>query len=207
MTQPSLRGAPVRSVAPAVLAALLLTVSTPADSTTLLKMSLERMAQDAVMVVQGHIAWDYSVRPDPGGPIFTYSGLEVGRCVAGECPEETVTLKHEGGTVGELTIFIPGMPAFATGEEVLLFLEPDPNGEKDAYYTVGMVQGYFRIATDPQSGVKTAHQQLFGVTLAAPGADGVIAPVKNPGPLEADLQDLVERIRAAWKSKKKGGGE
>jgi hypothetical protein len=193
-------------VLPAVLASLVLTVAAPADSTTLLKMDVERLAREAVMVVQGHVAWDYSVRPDPQGPIFTYSGLEVSGCVAGECPE-TVVLKHEGGTVGELTIFIPGMPAFTPGDEVLLFLEPDPNGEKDTYYTVGMVQGYFKIVTDPQSGVKTAHQQLFGVTLAAPGASGVIGPVKSPGPLVATLQDLVVRIRKAWKNKKKGGGK
>ena len=99
------------------------------------------------------------------------------------------------------------MPKFTPGDEVLLLLEPDPNGEKDAYYTVGMVQGYFKIVTDPQSGVKTAHQQLFGVMLAAPGEDGLIAPVKSPGPLEANLHDLVERIREAWKSKKKAGGK
>jgi len=198
--------APVRTAIPAIVTALVLTATTPADSTILLKMSLERMAQDAVMVVQGHVAWDYSVRPDPTEPIFTYSGLEVSGCVAGECPE-TVILKHEGGTVGELTIFIPGMPKFTPGDEVLLFLEPDPNGEKDAFYTVGMVQGYFKIVTDPQSGVKTALQQLFGVTLASPGGDGVIAPVKSPGPLEANLQDLAKRIREAWKSKKKEGGK
>ena len=126
--------------------------------------------------------------------------------MAGECPE-TVVLKHEGGTVGELTIFIPGMPAFTPGDEVLLFLEPDPNGEKDAYYTVGMVQGYFKIVTDPETGVRTAHQQLFGVTLAAPGEGAKIAPVESPGPMVAELQELVERIREAWKSKKKGGAK
>ena len=99
MTQPAIPRAPVRTAFPAILAALVLTATTPADSTTLLKMDMERMAQDASMVVQGHVAWDYSVRPDPKGSIFTYSGLEVSGCVAGECPE-TVMLKHEGGTVG-----------------------------------------------------------------------------------------------------------
>ena len=206
MTQTAARRSAARTVVPIILVSLALTATTPADSTTLLKMDIERLSRDAVMVVQGHVAWEYSVRPDSGGPIFTYSGLEVGRCVAGECPE-TVVLKHEGGTVGELTIFIPGMPAFNPGDEVLLFLEPDPNGEKDTYFTVGMVQGYFKIVTDPQSGVKTAHQQLFGVTLAAADKDGMIGPVKSPGPLVATLQDLIERIRDAWKSKKKEGGK
>ena len=188
----------------ALVVALAVTAPDTVDSTTLLKMDIERLAQDAVMVVRGHVAWDYSVRPDPKGPIFTYAGLEVNGCVAGECPE-TVILKHEGGTVGELTIFIPGMPAFSPGDEVLLFLEPDPNGEKDTYYTVGMVQGYFKIVTDPETGEKTAHQQLFGVTLAAPGEGNKIAPIKSPGPLVSSLQDLVERIRAAWEAKEKGG--
>ena len=190
----------------ALVVALAVTAPGTVGSTTLLKMDIERLAQDAVMVVQGHVAWDYSVRPDPQGPIFTYAGLEVDGCVAGTCPE-TVVLKHEGGTVGELTMFIPGMPAFTPGDEVLLFLEPDPNGEEETYYTVGMVQGYFKIVTDPETGARTAHQQLFGVTLAAPGKSGKIGPVKSPGPLVATLQDLVERIHEAWKGKKKGGGK
>ena len=206
MTQPMFARRPGRTAVPAILAALVLTTTTAADSTTLLKMDIDRLALDAVMVVTGHVAWDYCVRPDPQGPIFTYTGLEVGGCVAGECPE-TVVLKHEGGTVGELTIFIPGMPAFEPGDEVLLFLEPDPNGEQDTFYTVGMVQGYFKIVTDPETGARTAHQQLFGVTLAAPGESGKIAPVESPGPMRAGLQDLVERIRAAWKAKKKAGAK
>ncbi len=193
-----------RTCLAALVIALAVTAPALVGSTTLLKMDVERLARDAVMVVLGHVAWDYSVRPDPQGPIFTYAGLEVSGCVAGTCPE-TVVLKHEGGTVGELTIFIPGMPAFTPGDEVLLFLEPDPGGEKDAYYTVGMVQGYFKIVTDPQTGERTAHQQLFGVTLAAPGEGGKIAPIKSPGPLVSSLQDLVERIRAAWEAKEKGG--
>jgi hypothetical protein len=130
----------------------------------------------------------------------------VTRCVAGPCPE-TVTLKHRGGTFGDLTIHISGMPRFTPGEEVLLFLEDDPEGEKDMYYTVGMIQGLFRIETDPDTGVKSAVQQLGGVTLAAPGLNGTISPVSGVEPVVTGLEALVKRIRKAWKSAGKGGAK
>lgn len=197
--------ASARVLVAVVLVALTLATPRPAGSTTLLKMDIERMVEDAVVVVQGHVAWNYSARPDPDGPVFTYTGLEVSRCIAGACPE-TVTLKHEGGTVGDLTLFISGMPRFTPGEEVLLLLEPDPNGEAGMYYTVGMVQGFFRVLTDPETGTKSAVQQLGAVTLAAPGPDGVITAVETPAPIADDLEALVERIREAFEARKKKGG-
>ncbi len=192
----------------AALAALAITLSVtapgPAGSTTLLKMGVERLSRDAVMVVQGHVAWDYAARPDPDAPIYTYTGIEVSRCVAGECPE-AVTLKHRGGTVGEWTLYIPGMPRFTPGREVLLFLENDPEGEKDLYYTVGMIQGFFDVTTDPETGVKSAEQQLGGVTLAAPGPDGQIAPVHGVKPIVLELETLVQRIGKALEPVAEGG--
>jgi hypothetical protein len=190
----------------AVVVALAIAAPGPAGSTTLLKMSVERMSRDAVMVVQGHVAWDYAAEADPTSPIYTYTGIEVSRCIAGTCPE-TVTLKHRGGTVGEWTLYIPGMPRFTPGQEVLLFLEADPEGEEGMYYTMGMVQGYFHITTDPETGVKSATQQLGGVTLAAPGPTGQIVPVHGVKPVVLELEALVERIRQARETAPEGGGE
>ena len=99
------------------------------------------------------------------------------------------------------------MPRFTPGQEVLLFLEDDPEGEEGMYYTVGMAQGYFHVTTDPETGVKSAEQQLGGVTLAAPGPTGQIAPVHGVRPIVLEIEELVERIQQARQAAPEGGGE
>lgn len=187
-------------------AALVLAVAGPALSTTLLRFSIERMSREAVMVVQGHVAWDYSARPDPDGPIYTFTGIEVTRCMGGDCPE-AVTLKHRGGTVGDITTFIPGMPRFEPGQEVVLFLEHDPEGEPDMYYTVGMAQGFFLVRTDPDTGAKTAVQQLGSAAIAEPDESGVIKIKKGAKPLVMSVDDLAAQVQAARQALGKGGGK
>jgi hypothetical protein len=187
----------------ALVAALMLPGT--AGSTTLLKFSLERMAKEASLVVQGHVAWDYSAQESPEAPIYTYTGIEVSRCIAGAC-SGTVTLKHRGGTVGGTTLMISGMPRFTPGDEVVLFLEPDPEGVPGMYYTVGMIQGFFIVSTEADTGAKTAVQQLGGVAIAEP-VDGQIQIVSGVTPIVLPLEDLVSRVKAEWKKKAKGGGK
>jgi len=187
-----------------LLAALALVLAVPAlvGSTTLLRLGVETMSRDAEMVVRGHVSWDYSVRPDPDGPIYTLTGVEVNRCIAGDCPE-TVELRHRGGTVGDLTLYIPGMPTFKPGQEVLLFLEPDYENVPGYHSVVGMVQGFFLVVTEPVSGKRLAVQQLRGVSLAAPNADGTIVPVGGVSALIQEVGALEARIVEA--RAKKGG--
>lgn len=184
------------------LAALVLVLSTVAGATTLLRLSVEKMSVDSEIVVRGHVSWDYSVQPDPDGPIYTLTGVEVGRCIAGDCPE-AVELRHRGGTVGDLTLYIPGMPDFSPGQEVLLFLEPDWEGVPGYHSVVGMAQGFFLVVTEPVTGTKLAVQQLRGVTLAAPDASGNILPVGKASAVIEEVDVLEARIVDA--RSKKGG--
>ncbi len=192
---------PMKKCIPA-LAALALVVPALVGATTLLRLSVEKMSQDAEMVVLGHVAWSYAVQPDPDGPIYTMTGVEVGRCIAGDCPE-TVVLRHRGGTVDGLTLYIPGMPRFVPGQEVLLFLEPDYEKVPGYHSVVGMVQGFFLVVTEPVSGARLAVQQLGGVTLAAPDANGSIAPIGGVSAIIEEVGVLEARIVDA--RSKKGG--
>jgi hypothetical protein len=177
-----------------VLVAFISVIACPerAGSTTLFKLGLEKMSKDAVMVIQGHVAWDYAVQADSQGPIYSITGVEVDKCIAGECPE-TVVLRHRGGTVGDLTLFIPGMPRFSPGQEVLLFLSPDYEGKPGYHSVLGMGQGFFRVVTEPVSGKRLAIQQLGHATLAAPDAGGSIVPTST-SPLIMELGEIIEAI-------------
>lgn len=184
------------------LLAMVLTVPEPAGSTTLLRLSLEKMSKDATMVVQGHVSWDYAARPDPQGPPYTYTGIEVSRCIAGDCPD-TVVLRHRGGIAGGLHLFIPGMPRFEPGQEVLLFLREDYEEVDGLHAVLGMVQGLFLVVTEPVSGKKLAVQQLGNVTLAAPDEKGSIKPVGKVAPMVMELEAMIKEIQV-FRSKKGG---
>lgn len=191
-------------VAAAILALVATTWAGDGDATTLLKLSVDRMSAEAAMVITGHVAWDYSTRQGEDSPVYTFTGVEVQTCVVGKCPE-TVTLKHRGGTVGDFTQVIPGMPRFLPGQRVLLFLRQDPEGEPDMYAVFGMVQGFFLVLPDPETNEKIAVQQLEGVTVAAPGPDGTIVPEDDARPVIMELEQLVAWIRAARAAAEKAG--
>ena len=191
-----------RGVATILLVMLVAVTAVPgADATTLLYVDLERMSREAPMVVHGHVAWDYAVQKEAPGDIWSYTGVEVATCVEGECPE-TVVLQHRGGTVGDLTLHIPGMPRFQPGQEVLLFLRPAPGGEEGMLSVFGMAQGHFVVVED-ENGKKTAVQQLGKVTLASQGQAGAIVPLAV-APIVEELSILIQRIRTLAAQ---GGGQ
>jgi hypothetical protein len=172
-------------------------------ATTLLEVGVDEMSAEAELVVQGHVAWDDAKQQGPD--IYTYTGIEVTRCIAGECPE-AVTLKHRGGTVGQHTLLIPGMPRFEPGQEVLLFLRPDPEGDDGLYSVLAMVQGFFLVLQDPETGDDVAVQQLEGVSVAAAGEDGLIVLKKKTKPVVMELSALVSWIQQARAAAEKQGG-
>lgn len=197
----------IRAIVVAFLAVLAAALAVPGESwgTILLRLDLERMSRDAAMVVQGHVAWDYSARKDGTGDVYTYTGIEVTRCVAGDCPE-TVTLRHKGGTVGQWTLFISGMPRFQPGQEVLLFLRPDYEGEPGYHAVLGMAQGHFLVEKNAKTGKKVAAQQLGGVGLAQEDGSGKIFPVDGVKPIVMEIEALVAKIREARAAAGTGGG-
>ncbi len=189
-----------------IVIALALSLPATVESTTLLLVDLERMSQEATLVVLGHVAWDAAVEKGQVGDIYSYTGIEVTRCVAGDCPK-TLVLKHRGGTVGDLTLVIPGMPGFETGQEVLLFLRPEPEGETDRYSVFGMAQGHFLVTEDPDTTIKTATQMIEGVSFATIGTQGGIVLEKSPGPIVMELESLTAKIRKLRTGLPQGGAK
>jgi hypothetical protein len=156
---------------------------------------METMSQDALMVVHGHVSWDYADRPDPAGDPYSYTGVEVTTCITGTCPE-TVELRHRGGEVQSgLNLYIPGMPRFEVGDEVLLFLEPDYENVAGYRAVMGMAQGHFIVVTEPVTGHKLAVQQIGKVTLAVPDQSGNIVPAHKVAPIIMRLEDMVDEVR------------
>jgi hypothetical protein len=95
-----------------------------------------------------------------GRMIFTQIDVEVGSYVKGG-GGSIVTLTMPGGTVDGVRAWIPDLPTFTEGENVLLFLRD--GWERAGDPAVGVNQGVFRVVADPATGgeiVLNAEQQI-----------------------------------------------
>ena len=137
------------------LAALDTGTAATASATTLERMSIAKMTQNAQLVVRAQclansVAWD-------GGEIWTITSFEVEDAWKGAPTgaAQQLTVRLLGGSVGNLTSTVSGVPRFRPGEEVILFLQPTARGD---FSIVSWVQGTFRIHRDTRSGAEIVVQ-------------------------------------------------
>ena len=141
--------ATLAAAAIAVVGATALLIATPGNATTLERMSLAKMTQTAPLIVRARCvanstAWD-------AGEIWTFTTFAIEETWKGAPPGAPAQIKVRllGGSVGNLTSTVSGVPHFHPGEEVILFLEPTARGD---FSIVSWVQGTFRIRCDARSG-------------------------------------------------------
>jgi hypothetical protein len=146
------------ATASATTAAVLIAVLLAAifcQATTLERMSLAKMTQTAPLIIRARClanstAWD-------AGEIWTFTTFAIEETWKGALPGAAaqITVRLLGGSVGNLTSTVSGVPRFHPGEEVVLFLEPTPRGD---FSIVSWVQGTFRVRRDPRTGEEIAIQ-------------------------------------------------
>ena len=121
--------------------------------------------------------------------IFTYVTFRIQEILKGTLPadvgaEQTVTLEFLGGTVGDLTMDVVGIPRFSIGQTELLFVEK--NGQQICPL-VAMMFGRFRIqrhATTGEefiardNGAPLASTDEISLPLAAPALESRLAPLR-----------------------------
>ena len=73
-----------------------------------------------------------------------------------------LTLTQLGGVVGNMRYTVPGSPAFAPGEEALLFVWRDARGRAQVN---GLAQGKFDIHVDPASGERVVQRSIPGLAV------------------------------------------
>lgn len=199
----------MRSARPARWSALCLTVgaawmtgSHPCSATTLKRMDLPELVRKADRVVHARaldqrVYWDAS-----GTQIHTDTTFEVVAEAKGRGPSR-VTVSLLGGRIDPAEMLVEGTPTFSTGEEVVLFTSPRPDGKKNL---VGFSQGVLRLLDDPSTGAKMAAGMVpTGVQFVeeSGGRLSVVHPRPTPVPLEAlmtQIRGLVESGRPAGPS-------
>src|SRR5262245_11002556 len=123
----------------------LIAVARPAFATVTVPMSFDALVGDAASIVRGEVVDVRSEWRQRRGEtiIVTVVRIKVERVLKGSAPAFE-TLELLGGTIGDTTMAVPGMPQFAVGDRDLLCLE-----RASALLPVmGASQGRFRIITD-----------------------------------------------------------
>jgi hypothetical protein len=122
--------------------------------------------------------------------IFTYVTFRIQEILKGTVPasataEQTVTLEFLGGTVGELTMDVVGIPRFSVGQTELLFVEK--NGQQICPL-VAMMFGRYRIQRHATTGAEFIARDNgapltstddIALPMAAPALEARIAPFRG----------------------------
>jgi hypothetical protein len=111
----------------------------PARATTLKRMSVADLSRAALTVVRARCTVN-SARWD-AGEIWTFTTFDVEETWKGSAPAQ-ITVRLLGGSAGNFTSTVSGVPRFSAGEELILFLERTPAQD---FSIVSWMQGTFRI--------------------------------------------------------------
>ena len=122
-----------------------------ARATTVIAPSFPDLVAKSDQIVLGEVVAISSELVTKGADraIFTRVTLAVRETVAGTAPA-SLTLEFLGGTVGELTLVVDGIPAFAVGHSEILFVQ---NNGRQICPLVAMAHGRYRIERDPVTGL------------------------------------------------------
>jgi hypothetical protein len=136
----------------------------PARATTLKRMSVADLSRAAHTVVRARCAAN-SARWD-AGEIWTFTTFDVEETWKGSAPAQ-ITVRLLGGSSGNFTSTVSGVPRFSPGEELILFLERTPAQD---FSIVSWMQGTFRIGLNGTTGEETIIQDTAAFSVFDPAS-------------------------------------
>lgn len=157
------------------LAIALLLVALTARASSIARMSVEKMARTATLIVRATCISSATRWQD--GEIWTVTLFSPEDVWKGSAPG-AVEVRLLGGTAGNITSTVEGVPHFRQGEDVVLFLEPTKYGD---FSVESWIQGTFRVGRDERTGQKIVTQDTAAyrttsnlLTGPAPSGAGVV---------------------------------
>jgi len=134
---------------------LVILVAAPASATTLVRMSLDQLAEASTEIIRAHVLSQQTDWNPQHTRIYTYTTLTLDQTYKGDPPSFPV-IQQPGGTVGKTRLFVAGTVQFHPQTGYLLFLERAP-ADGSRFLLVGMVQGAYKIFRDE----KTQEEKLI----------------------------------------------
>ncbi|WCJ58510.1 hypothetical protein NXS98_12360 [Fontisphaera persica] len=162
----------------------------PVQAVHFLPLSIEELAAQAQLVVQGTVL-SRACQQDEAGRIYTRVELQVKEVWKGQLAETRLTLVHGGGVVGEKRTVVTGQAELAVGEEVVVFLVFNARGEA---VLVGLRQGAFHVQTPAAGGEAQAGNGFAHAPRLPSGAAGLM-PQTAPPRTWVPLSELRRRVK------------
>ena len=172
---------------PLVLMIFLLAVA--AAATTVIPMSVERLATQSSHIVYARALGHHSAWNADHTRIFTYTQFQVMQTLKGNTPA-TIVVKQLGGHAGGYNMKVAGVRYWQNGEDAVLFLQPTAPSD-GTYRVTGLMQGNFR-ATQTSSGKVVVSNGVPEAKEVA--ASGEVQAYRGS---QMTLQELERRVRQA----------
>lgn len=177
-----------------LVAAVLLLAPGAGRAAVVLDLDLPEMTRRAVRVVHAVVLGE-KVELDGEGRPVTESTLKVLDALKGS-PERRIVVRQVGGDKDGRALRIEGSPYLGVGDEVVLFLEPQPS-RAGTFVPVGLATAVWKVRL--RDGRKEASRDLAGLGLARPSPRGLVIGPPRQEPALA-LEELKRRVRAAVRS-------
>ena len=163
------------SLCPVFVLLLLTLIAAPASATTLVRMSLDQLAEASTEIVRARVVSQQTAWNPQHTRIYTYTTLALDQTYKGDPPSFPV-VQQPGGTVGKTRVFVAGTVQFHTQAGYLLFLERAAS-DPSKFLLVGMVQGAYRIYRDEKTQEEKLILPLGSLTRGSPasGPESVLA--------------------------------
>ena len=170
---------------------LLLLLAPSARATTSVRLDTRGLVHGSSDIVVGRVAATRCLWDEGRRHIFTEVEIEVSRSLKGE-PGERITLRQLGGELDGMRYTVPGAPLFRPGEEALLFVWRDRDGQAQVN---GLGQGKFDVRRDPETGEALIQRRLPGLEIRDPRTLAQVRAGEAPAdiPLGRMLNEI-ERI-------------
>ncbi|MGO9274059.1 MAG: hypothetical protein ACLQOO_28115 [Terriglobia bacterium] len=166
---------------------------TPTGATTMVQLSLDQLVQASSLVVRGRAIAQQSTWNAQRTEIVTLTTIAVEQAVKGEATG-TVVVEQPGGRVGSYRVGVPGTVHFQPNTSYVLFLEPAPAEPQESaphYLVVGLLQGAYRIYTDPVTGEERVIKPLGGVVYSNPQAQNLTADTLPLREFRTELESVL----------------
>ncbi len=147
---------------------MLLALASTGWATEIMYQSPKQLADESSRIVRGTVVSVRSYWNAQHTTILTETRIRVAETYKGARTPEAVVVQL-GGVVGHVKVNVEGALSWKPAEEVLLFLETNPDG---AYQVAGFSQGKFAIERDARTGaafVKSPGLGGAGLVGAPPG--------------------------------------
>lgn len=133
-------------ILPNLIGLLLALVASLANSTTLLSMDIDRVAQDAEFIFEGEVMLTEARQDSGSGIISTYVTFTIIDVVKGDYDAESIELKFMGGVFNGRIVEVSGLTIPEPGEKGIYFVESTSRDLVNPL--LGWSQGHFIIKDD-----------------------------------------------------------